>query len=463
MKNTVVKIRKITVNNIKNVKTGDILFPFYASGNADRQAEIIGLYGQNGSGKTALINALFILKCVMGNMGDKKNFKDQVFHLINIESPYAKLSYEFSVSHENKHMEAVFSFKIEKTEKDIRIFEEKLQYRSNVPEKKTMMTIMETSKDLENVFLPKSRLDELVSKKKTKKTDLIVSRKLADEKNESFIFRQDSIDIFDRGFDNRDFTFIIHALRDFARINLFVITNDHHSVIHVNMLLPFSFRYQADEKTLASGDFPIRFGINTFKKKEFDLIQGIVNQMSTLIHAIVPDMEIELKQYGEVVMKDGSIGYSVELMSKRDHVSIPIKYESDGIKKIISILSALIAMYNNETICVAVDELDAGIFEYLLGEILKVIKNSGRGQLIFTSHNLRPLEVLDKTSIYFTTTNPDHRYIQFSNIKNNNNLRDVYLKTIDLGGQKECVYEETNAYDIGRAFRIAGKIYEQQS
>jgi len=229
------------------------------------------------------------------------------------------------------------------------------------------------------------------------------------------------------------------------------------------MLLPFSFRYQADEKTLASGDFPIRFGINTFKKKEFDLIQGIVNQMSNLIHAIVPDMEIELKQYGEVVMKDGSTGYSVELMSKREHVSIPIKYESDGIKKIISILSALIAMYNNETICVAVDELDAGIFEYLLGEILKVIKNSGRGQLIFTSHNLRPLEVLDKTSIYFTTTNPDHRYIQFSNIKNNNNLRDVYLKTIDLGGQKECVYEETNAYDIGRAFRIAGKIYEQQS
>jgi len=204
MKNTVVKIRKITVNNIKNVKTGDILFPFYASGNADRQAEIIGLYGQNGSGKTALINALFILKCVMGNMGDKKNFKDQVFPLINIESPYAKLSYEFSVSHENKHMEAVFSFKIEKTEKDIRIFEEKLQYRSNVPEKKTMMTIMETSKDLENAFLPKSRLDELVSKKKTKKTDLIVSRKLADEKNESFIFRQDSIDIFDRGFDKHE-------------------------------------------------------------------------------------------------------------------------------------------------------------------------------------------------------------------------------------------------------------------
>ena len=30
-----------------------------------------------------------------------------------------------------------------------------------------------------------------------------------------------------------------------------------------------------------------------------------------------------------------------------------------------------------------VDELDAGIFEYLIGEILQIISESGKGQLIF--------------------------------------------------------------------------------
>ena len=58
------------------------------------------------------------------------------------------------------------------------------------------------------------------------------------------------------------------------------------------------------------------------------------------------------------------------------------KIPCETLKKIISILSALIAMYNNEQILLAVDELDAGVFEYLLGEILDVIKDNCKGQLI---------------------------------------------------------------------------------
>ena len=47
-----------------------------------------------------------------------------------------------------------------------------------------------------------------------------------------------------------------------------------------------------------------------------------------------------------------------------------------------------------------------GVFEYLLGEMLNIISEKGKGQLIFTSHNLRPLETIDKGFIAFTTTNP---------------------------------------------------------
>ena len=55
------------------------------------------------------------------------------------------------------------------------------------------------------------------------------------------------------------------------------------------------------------------------------------------------------------------------------------------------------------------DELDAGISEVLLGTLLHTIEETGKGQLIFTSHNLRPLEVLSKDNIVFTTTNPSNR------------------------------------------------------
>ena len=43
------------------------------------------------------------------------------------------------------------------------------------------------------------------------------------------------------------------------------------------------------------------------------------------------------------------------------------------------------------------------------------------------------------------------------NIKKSNNLRDVYLRSITLGGQKEEIYKETSSLKIARAFRKAGR------
>ena len=58
-----------------------------------------------------------------------------------------------------------------------------------------------------------------------------------------------------------------------------------------------------------------------------------------------------------------------------------------------------------------VDELDSGIYEYLLGECLEVMQDKAKGQLIFTSHNLRPLEILENDSLLYTTVNSENCYI----------------------------------------------------
>lgn len=145
-------------------------------------------------------------------------------------------------------------------------------------------------------------------------------------------------------------------------------------------------------------------------------------------------------------------------MSCKNKKQIPLKYESKGIKKIVSILHLLIVIYNQFSITVAIDEIDAGVFEYLLGELLKILSEKGKGQLIFTSHNLRPLETLDRGFVAFTTTNPDNRYIRMSGIKDNNNLRDFYFRDIMLGEQDEKLYHATNNAEIALAFREAGEI-----
>ena len=137
-----------------------------------------------------------------------------------------------------------------------------------------------------------------------------------------------------------------------------------------------------------------------------EIVRKVIDNMNIVLTQIVPGLTINIYDLGATVFADGRPGRIVQLMSQKDGREIPFQYESEGIKKIVSILQLLIVVYNNPSITVAVDELDAGIFEYLLGEILNIISEKGKGQLIFTSHNLRPLETLDKGFIAFTTTSP---------------------------------------------------------
>ena len=117
---------------------------------------------------------------------------------------------------------------------------------------------------------------------------------------------------------------------------------------------------------------------------------------------MVPGLSVYMRDFGKTVDEDGDAARSVMLMAKRGDTELPLRAESDGIRKIITELSLIIAAYNQPSVTVAIDEFDAGIFEYLLGEILQIIEESGKGQFIFTSHNLRPLEVIDKKFLYFT-------------------------------------------------------------
>jgi AAA15 family ATPase/GTPase len=193
-------------------------------------------------------------------------------------------------------------------------------------------------------------------------------------------------------------------------------------------------------------------------KQLYNIYTRIIPQINLVLGKIIPNLQIEIKKLNEETLNNGEIGIRCELLSLKNGLSLPLRCESDGILKIITILSALIAVYNNPNACVVIDELDSGVFEYLLGEILDIIDERCKGQLFFTSHNLRPLEVLNSKNLWFTTNNKENRYTQLKGIKKNSNARDVYLRAVQLGGQQEEVYQETDSYDIKKAFKKAGDL-----
>ncbi|MGL4971909.1 MAG: AAA family ATPase, partial [Culicoidibacterales bacterium] len=157
-------------------------------------------------------------------------------------------------------------------------------------------------------------------------------------------------------------------------------------------------------------------------------------------------------------LDNGEQGVNFELLAHKHGIQLPLACESAGTLKLISIVGTLIAVFNKPSACIVIDELDSGVFEYLLGEILTVLDLDGKGQFIFTSHNLRVLEVLENKKLWFTTMNPNNRFVQMTGIQKNSNIRDVYLRTVQLGGQSELLYLETDSYDIKKAFRKAGRM-----
>lgn len=428
-----------------------------------KTAEVLGLYGQNGSGKTAVIDTLYYLQKIMiGSTLD-----EEVADYIDAASDQAEIIADFNIFIETIIYEVSYRIILQRSGDGANIVRETLSCAINKNDSRSNKTVFidYQRSQSEHVFTPKKRFDEVVETNAENKTDLIVARKIAEKSNCSYIFGEGSREIFCRDYENhfKHYSEVIKALFQFALKDLFVIRNTHSGVISANFLLPMAFKIEQKEIRM-KGDFAVPLTepvvLNEERKKILDMI---VEQINMVLFTIIPEMKIDVYHYGMQLTDSGENGYRVELVSVRENMPpIPIRMESEGIIKIISILNALIQAFGNPSICLAVDELDAGIFEYMLGELLDIFHKSAKGQLIFTSHNLRALEMLDKDNIMFSTVNPERRYIRMKNVKASNNLRDTYIRGITLGGQDEVIYEETDSLRIARAFRKAGRTIQHE-
>jgi len=456
MRETVIRLQQIAIDNFKNVEHGIVEFESYINKEYfSPKAEVLGLYGQNGSGKTAIIDALNFLQIMLCGRSLPKDSAEYILKTTD----KASLSFVFSLEKEEVKALLYYEFTIKKMENKVVVSNEKLAYSIFDNEKwQSKKTMIEYDMDRKDpIFKPKQRYVEFLKTNQENIINLNVAKKMALLNSTSFIFSSEGFSLFCDNFQDETCILALKSLRFFAEMNLFVINNLNAGAISMNFMIPLVFKVEG-KNIIKKGTVPIALSeASTIDIDQFEIISQIIKQMNIVLSTIVPGLEVEIKNYGKQLLKDGSDGIKIELVSVRQNIKIPLRYESAGIIKIISILNSMIAMYHDPRICIAVDELDAGVFEYLLGEILHVLENSGKGRLIFTSHNLRALEKVDKNSILFTTTNPKNRYIRFSNVKNSNNLRDLYIRSINLGGQKECLYDETDTYEIRRAFRLAGK------
>ncbi|MFR1770046.1 AAA family ATPase [Anaerostipes sp.] len=460
-----VRIENITIENFKNVKYGTLDL---TNRKKNYRASIVGVYGQNGSGKTALVDALQVLKFALCGKAIPEKYADYV----HVDEDHATLKFQFKMQRDEVSYDIWYQFSLKKMIDDTHSNEEgvnaDLEYKTQIYDE--VLSFAYTSKDekvrkgplvdtrTSGVFVPKSKFNELLGEVTNDITELLVTKRLVQTQGRTFVFSREMINAFRKNCKNEKCMSLIEGLYTFGNRELFVIDTENSGLISMNAL-PLAFKYkEKNSETVGNLMLPLNVAA-PIPEDAMELVKKIISNMNIVLEEIIPGLTIDIVDLGPMVSKDGKIGRLIQLMSLKNNKAIPFQYESEGIKKIVSILQLLIVVYNNPSITVAIDEMDAGIFEYLLGELLNIISERGKGQLIFTSHNLRPLETIDKGFIAFTTTNPDNRYIRMTNVKGNNNLRDFYYRDIVLGEQNEPVYNPTNNYEIALAFREAGEVF----
>ena len=466
-----VRVAAVTINQFKSVVHGEIRLADAESG---YDASILGLYGQNGSGKTALIQVL---------IGEP--LPEKLWECINVGAETAHLTYELQLSREGgdgRIPVATVWYELQLGRRTVRssavavalndavktqtvIRSERLSF-SKAPDGAASgfrkVVVMMTSEDNDSLpFLPKAKYEQLVGDNTKILVQLMTERKLADREGRSYLFSEVLSRVLSETFDKekpdggfkRWLNSVLRRLRRYGQEELFIIEAAQTGFVNLNAL-----PLRINGPDVRGVVFLPLDQVTQMREELVQQVSEVIESLNIVLQKIVPGLTVRLRVLGKDFDEIGRKIVRVRLMSEKNAQPIPLQYESDGIKKIISILHLLVSVYNQPSVTVAVDELDSGIFEYLLGELLRIISENGQGQLIFTSHNLRPLETINKNFIAFTTANPSDCYTQMKNVRETNNLRSMYFRNLMLNAdERTLLYRPTDNFEIARAFRQAGK------
>lgn len=455
----VLRMRGIEIKDFRNIRYGNLDL---LTRGKNGQAGMTGLYGQNGSGKSSVITAVSILKDLLSG----RRLSSDICRQINIDSNAAWLSFTFEFLDTNlkSYGKAVYSFKIGHRDDDGEsktvVYDEILKLSGcGLNYKFRLQDIFNTSGS--NCLEPAAKVQKLLGTEYLHAAEVLVEKELARRESRSFLFSSWLLKKLDRCGESADeeagfMKSVFFRLKRFAERELYVLTAEYSKSQYLKIpSLMTGLKGDSGFFSDAVGislDQPTPLPVRTFEAQK-----AAIRNVNQILGAIVPGLSVSIKVLETRLNENAEEIKVVQLVSCDNEKEIPLQFESDGIKKIISVLPLLICVYNHPSVTAVIDGLDTGIFEFLLGEVLQVIETRGKGQLIYTAHNLRLLEVLDKSSIVFSTANPWNRFIRMKNVKNSNNLRSMYYRELIVGEQEEQLYHSSNQSMISFAFETSGE------
>lgn len=167
------------------------------------------------------------------------------------------------------------------------------------------------------------------------------------------------------------------------------------------------------------------------KAKQLKVIESIIKNFFTQAYADIIDVYYEREFSPDNSKKTDTYTLFVKKIIAGKPRVIPFSLESAGTQSVLSVLRAILEAVNGQT--VVYDEIDNGIHDLLISNILTSVQNDITGQLIITTHNTLLLEEIDTPSAYviYTDINGNKEARCFDDysirVQTSNNKRRLYL------------------------------------
>ena len=411
------------VSGIKNIEKL-IEIPFYKKTIKNdfnpEQYRIKGIYGENGSGKTAVLTAVKIMTRVILDRNYLSDSINQRLLVENINKKTRKSILETEFYAQRDIGPFIYRYKVElevKQDERVYITKEILERKIGHNSQNGYRPVFEVK---DGNLIQYSR-DESFEYCREKTQNLLEQRSFATFVN----------DIRQSGYGDASLSWYhLFTLACFAA-NIIVVTDledDHRNDAYRKI------RQDKDKGTLhETEDLTVLTRASTaghdkrevmVPRSQLRYYMENVNKLQSFIRIFKTDLghiKVDVKEYGEFCICRRIMVYNGYELDE--------EYESRGIRKLMGLYEALDAACKGDI--VFIDELDSNINDIYLDKLIEYMMYYGKGQLCFTAHNLSPMSVLrdGKCAISFLSgINTVHTWTSNGNQTPEHAYRDGFIE-----------------------------------
>lgn len=371
-----------------------------------QEYNVKGIYGMNGSGKSAIVTSVDILKNVLITPGYLSNplVQKNLDEIINKKTGELYIEADFVSKYDDilKYYRYTLTLSKNKMGKYV-ISYEKLSSKAGTSKTDTMETVFEVIEGEIN-YIDNQEDNRLAEMLLQKTINLLTTSSMC------VLFYENAAALEGNVYEIYSGPLLVALMVLFifsSKLYVYLDQSDEHSDYFVKNLLQCAdgIENKGIDRKLLSNCFNeidtmllnvVTVSENFVLKDRYERFESMVANLYEFVHIFKSDLKgIEIDK------KENQGIYICSLVMVYDSYKIHAEFESTGIKKLIRLYAYIREMVQGGI--VFIDEFDSNLHDVYLCALLEYLMEYAEGQLCFTTHNVGPMDILKqhKKSIDF--------------------------------------------------------------